>query len=358
MTALTPGATIGILGTGQLGRMLATAAAKLGFRVVTFGPENDPPAARVADDHVVGAYEDEAALKTFAERIDVATYEFENIPATTVTTLIGMGVPVRPDEKVLAVCQDRLAEKKFLQSEGFATAPFVKIDQARDLETALEQVGGQGILKTRRFGYDGKGQVRIKTGDDQDAAFQACGTTSSILEGLVDFEMEISQVAARSLEGQFAFYDLPKNTHRDGILRTSEIPAPNATEMRELVQQRTAHLLETLNYVGVLTIEFFVSAKDGLVANEIAPRVHNSGHWTVEACLTSQFEQHIRAVAGWPLGDPYRHSDATMINLIGEDAAEWDSYARKDQTAVTLYGKKDMRAGRKMGHVVSIGPRK
>ena len=353
---LAPGATIGIVGTGQLGRMLALAAAKLGFRVRTFGPEEDPPAARVADSHTSARYEDVDTLTAFAKTIDVATYEFENIPPLTVRALMDAGVPVRPDDQVLSVCQDRLAEKTFLQDMGLATAAFFSVDKLSDIAPALAQTSGKAILKTRRFGYDGKGQARIDPGTDPAIAFEACGGQPCILEGLVSFDCEISQIAARGADGAKAFFDPACNSHRDGILRLSEVPSgvPHATIDQARVL--TGALLDKLNYVGVMTVEFFWSTKQGLIANEIAPRVHNSGHWTVEACAVSQFEQHIRAVAGWPLGDGARHSDAEMHNLIGQDAEAWESLLTDPAVSLTLYGKREMRRGRKMGHWVRTAP--
>lgn len=353
---LAPGSTIGIVGTGQLGRMLASTAARLGFRVRTFGPEETPPAAQVANAHHAAAYDDELALKEFADAIDVATFEFENIPPQTVRQLTALGVTVRPDDQVLAVCQDRLPEKEFLRQHGLGTAPFMAVDSAADLEKAVAEIGPRGILKTRRMGYDGKGQVRIDPQTDLAAAFADLGAPS-IFEGFVDFDAEVSLIAARHPSGDIAFFDMPRNHHEGGILRTSTVPADIAVDENE-ARGAVRKLMEALDYVGVMTVEFFWSEKDGLIANEIAPRVHNSGHWTHEACLVSQFEQHIRAVAGWPLGDPARHSDAVMTNLIGEDAARWSDLAGEPGLGVTLYGKGEMRAGRKMGHTVRLSPLK
>jgi 5-(carboxyamino)imidazole ribonucleotide synthase len=352
---LEPGSTIGILGTGQLGRMLAGAAAKLGFRVEAYGPEISPPAAQLANEHHAADYTDIESLRAFAHRIDAATFEFENIPPETVRTLIEEGVPVRPDERILAVCQDRVPEKKFLREHGFATAPFADIQTAEDLEKAVAEIGPEGILKTRRFGYDGKGQVRIRPGMDLGAAFAELNAPS-IYEGLVEFDAEVSLIAARSVSGDIRFFDMPHNDHSGGILRISTVPANLPIEAEE-AKSSVCHLLEALDYVGVMTVEFFWSKSRGLIANEIAPRVHNSGHWTHEACAVSQFEQHIRAVAGWPLGDPVRHSDAVMANLIGMDAEEWAMLAEDPALAITLYGKSEARMGRKMGHTVKIFPK-
>lgn len=355
---LAPGASIGILGTGQLGRMLASAAAKLGFDVRTFGPHAAPPAARVASGHLNAAYEDEAALLAFAGTVDVATYEFENIPPQTVKTLAAAGCPVRPGPDVLEVCQDRLLEKRFLRDLGLQTAPFFPVDTEKDLRDALVQLGGEGILKTRQFGYDGKGQVRLgRTADlAPGAALAAIAHAPAILEGIVPFELEVSQIVARGVSGQLAYYDLPHNVHREGILRESRVPAQVPRGVAETAQDLTAKVLEATDYVGVLAVEFFWSEADGLVANEIAPRVHNSGHWTAEACVTGQFEQHVRAVAGWPLGPTTRHSDAAMTNLIGDDALAWRELAA-DGRSLTLYGKDGCRPGRKMGHTVTLRPK-
>ncbi|MGV6819996.1 MAG: 5-(carboxyamino)imidazole ribonucleotide synthase [Parvularcula sp.] len=350
---LAPGATIGILGTGQLGRMLALAAAKLGFRTISYGPETDAPAIHVTDGHVAGRFEDPEALRRFAAMVDVATYEFENIPPLTVRTLIEAGTPVRPDENILGVCQDRLAEKKFLTDNGARVAPYHKVDSLSDLKGALSAIGGPAILKTRRFGYDGKGQVRMKSGDDPALAYEEIGDAPAILEELVDFSCEISQIAARGQDGDIAFFDIPENIHAAGILRQSRVPADIPRSVAEQARTVAAALMETLDFVGIMTIEFFWSDQSGLMVNEIAPRVHNSGHWTVECCTTSQFEQHVRAVAGWPLGDPARHVDAVMRNLIGPDVEAWEEISSSGM-ALTLYGKNEARPGRKMGHTVEI----
>jgi 5-(carboxyamino)imidazole ribonucleotide synthase len=351
-----PGATIGIIGTGQLGRMLATAAARLGLRVHTYGPDEDPPAARVAAAHTAAAYEDAGALQAFAKAVDVATFEFENIPPLTIRTLADAGCRVFPDDRVLSVCQDRLAEKTFLRDQGVQTASFFPVNRAADITAALHGLPGGAILKSRRFGYDGKGQYRMTNGADPAVAFEEIGGVPAILEGFVDFDCEVSQVAARKSDGSMAFYDLPRNTHADGILRTSEVPCGLPHHVTAQAQSITRRLMETLEYVGVMTVEFFWSTDKGLIANEIAPRVHNSGHWTVEACHTDQFEQHIRAIAGWPLGDTDRNCDAVMTNLIGDDVERWAELLAKPATAVTLYGKSEIRRGRKMGHWVRTAP--
>ncbi|MEM9421925.1 MAG: 5-(carboxyamino)imidazole ribonucleotide synthase [Pseudomonadota bacterium] len=354
LSPLPPGSTIGIVGAGQLGRMLGVAAARLGFRTVTFGPEVSPPAAQIASEHISASYDDEDALRAFANQVDVATYEFENIPVKTVSFLRSIGTPVRPDERVLAVCQDRLEEKRYFAEAGVPTASYWAIDDVSALASAMDDVPGSAILKTRRFGYDGKGQVRLKSGDDPRAAFTACGNVPCVLEGFVDFDYEVSLIAVRSVSGEIGFFDISRNTHRDGILYQSHFPSGLPAEAVRDAQKIARAILEDLSYVGVLTIEFFWSQSGCLVANEMAPRVHNSGHWTVEACDTDQFEQHIRAVVGWPLGGVRRHSDGVMTNLIGYEANEWKELAGTSGLALTLYGKSDARAGRKMGHTVLL----
>ena len=336
--------------------MLAQAAADLGFRTHTYGPEEAPPAARVATRHTAGAYEDEAALARFAREIDAATYEWESVPPLTVRVL-ARRVPVRPDDKVLAVCQDRLAEKTFLQSLGIRTAPFAPVARVADGPGAVQAVGGGGaILKTRRFGYDGKGQVRLSAGDDPAVAIAKLDGQEAILEGFVDFDAELSLIGARDLFGHTAFFEPPRNEHLGGILHRSVVPAGLPRTVAAEAEATLSAILEQLDYVGVLTAEFFWSPEIGLVANELAPRVHNSGHWTREACVTCQFEQHVRAVAGWPLGSPARQLDAEMTNLIGAEADDWMALAEEPETRLTLYGKREARPGRKMGHRVRTWP--
>ena len=351
MSALAPGSVIGILGGGQLGRMLASAAARLGFDVHVYAPDEDPPAARVAARHWQAAYEDEAALEAFAAACDAITYEFENIPVASVEYLMAQGATMRPGAKSLEVSQDRLNEKRFLNSIGIATGHFEAVDTVDDLAKALATLGGEGLLKTRREGYDGKGQVRLKAGDDLAAAYGAIGQVPAILEALVPFEREISVVIARGADGKTAAFDPSTNDHAGGILRTSVAPCG----LPDDVISRACTLAETLaretGHIGVMALELFVLEDGTLLANEVAPRVHNSGHWTPEACLTGQFEQHIRAVAGWPLGPVTRVFDAEMRNLLGKEAlAPPDTYA--DDAVLTLYGKRDAKPGRKMGHVV------
>jgi 5-(carboxyamino)imidazole ribonucleotide synthase len=346
---LHPGATIGILGGGQLGRMLALAAARLGLRAHVYDPVADGPAQQVCDAATIAPYDDAAALAAFAGAVDVITYEFENIPTGTLDLLEGHR-PIRPGRQALAVSQDRLSEKRFLQDLGLTTAPFHDVATLEDLSAALETVGRPAILKTRRFGYDGKGQARIRPGDDADAALATLNGAPAILEGFVEFTHEVSVIGARGLDGSVTCFDPGENLHEDGILRTTTVPARLSPNQRTDAVLLAARILNALDYVGVMGVELFVT-KAGLVVNEIAPRVHNSGHWTQNACAVDQFEQHIRAVAGWPLGDGVRHADAVMENLIGKDVTRWPDLARETGAALHLYGKAEWRPGRKMGHV-------
>ncbi|MEM7327194.1 MAG: 5-(carboxyamino)imidazole ribonucleotide synthase [Pseudomonadota bacterium] len=351
MSALEAGAMIGILGGGQLGRMLAGAAAQLGFDVAIYCPEQDCPAARVAATHTIGAYDDESALLAWAKTCDVVTYEFENVPVSAAKALISAGICVRPGAQPLEVSQDRLVEKTFLQSCGIATAGFAMVDQATDIAEPIERFGGHGILKTRRDGYDGKGQARLEAGDDYEAAHKSLAHAPCILEAMVPFECEVSVIIARDVNGQSICYDLPRNAHVNGILRTSTLPAGISDEVAARACKAARALADALDYIGVLALEFFVLQDGSLLANEFAPRVHNSGHWTPEACATGQFEQHIRAVAGWPLGDVTRFHDVEMANLLGDEALALPQDLLKD-SVLTLYGKRDAKPGRKMGHVV------
>ncbi|RWX79043.1 5-(carboxyamino)imidazole ribonucleotide synthase [Neorhizobium lilium] len=350
--------TIGIIGGGQLGRMLAMAAARLNFRTVILEPQPDCPAAQVASAQIVAAYDDPAALAELAARCDVVTYEFENVPVGAVQEL-QRSVPVHPPAKALDVAQDRVTEKRFLNACGIETARFHAVDGQADLEHALADFGGRGVLKTRRLGYDGKGQrVFRAAADSPQGAFEALGGVPLILESFVAFEREISVIAARGTDGAIASYDPAENIHRDGILHTSTLPASISDATALAARESAAKLLAALDYVGVIGMEFFVMADGGLIANEIAPRVHNSGHWTEAACIVSQFEQHIRAVASLPLGDPRRHSDCVMTNLIDDDIDEVPAWLSRPDVFVHLYGKTESRPGRKMGHVTQLtGPK-
>ena len=356
MSPLQPGSTIGILGGGQLGRMLAIAAAQLGFDVAIFTDEPDSPASRVAAKTMVGNYLDRSALADFARRVSVVTTEFENVPAETAEALIEAGANVAPSPRALAIAQDRFDEKSFFRSLNIATPPFAAISSQADLDAAIAEIGAPAILKTRRLGYDGRGQIRIMSAADAAGAYEKLGAPG-VLDGFCAFESEASIIAARGRDGAIAFYDLCENEHADGILSRTVVPAHASDIIVEHAQSAAREVLEAFDYVGVLTIEFFVMADGSLVANEMAPRVHNSGHWTIEGALTSQFEQHIRAVAGWPLGPTTRTARIEMLNLIGEDAAQWTALAAAPEARLHLYGKRDTRAGRKMGHVTKIYPR-
>ncbi|OKP79883.1 5-(carboxyamino)imidazole ribonucleotide synthase [Ensifer adhaerens] len=346
--------TIGIIGGGQLGRMLAMAAARLNFRTVILEPQVDCPAAQVANDQIVAAYDDEAALGKLAEVSDIITYEFENVPVAAAERLAAKR-PVFPPPKALEVAQDRLTEKRFINGCGIATARFHAVDSQADLEAALADFGGTGVLKTRRLGYDGKGQrVFRSTADSPAGAFAALGGVPLILESFVPFEREISIIAARAPDGAVACFDPAENVHRNGILHTSTVPAEIGAAAGAAARVAAKAILDALGYVGVIGVEFFVLADGSLIVNEMAPRVHNSGHWTEAACVVSQFEQHIRAVAGLPLGNPRRHSDCVMQNLIGDDLDTVPGWLAEDDVLVHLYGKTEARAGRKMGHVTRL----
>ncbi|WP_411818469.1 5-(carboxyamino)imidazole ribonucleotide synthase [Hyphococcus sp. DH-69] len=358
-----PNGTIGILGGGQLGRMLGVAAAELGLKCHIYCPDERAPAYDIAAKTTIASYTDQDALAAFAADVDVITYEFENVPAESVAYLTGLGAKVRPGAKALETSQDRLVEKQFVNTIGAKTAAFHPVDDLSSLKDGLAKVGRPAILKTRRFGYDGKGQTRIKTTEtDLSAAFEKAiafaweevGAAPSILEGFVPFEREISIIGARSKDGQIRLYDPAENVHRDGILKTSSVPATITDQTAENARAIATKMLQELDYVGVMGVEFFVLKDGDLIVNEYAPRVHNSGHWTQDACAISQFEQHIRAVAGWPLGDPRRHSNAVMENLIGDEAHNWRALASEPDTGVHLYGKREARPGRKMGHVTRI----
>ena len=346
------GSTIGILGGGQLGRMLSVAAARLGFKTHIFEPGANPPAGHVADAVTTASYEDVDALRSFAAACDVVTFEFENVP-TAALDLIEAQVPIRPGREALRISQDRLTEKEFLQGLGLTVAPFADVSDAAAMATAVATIGAPSILKTRRFGYDGKGQARLRTPEDADQAFADMNGAPAVLEGFVDFTHEVSVIAARSPAGDVACYDPGENVHRDGILHSTTVPANLTSSQRMDAVLLAAKVLNALDYVGVLGVELFVT-RQGLIVNEIAPRVHNSGHWTQNGCTVDQFEQHIRAITGWPLGDGSRHADVVMENLIGDDMDRVPALAAEKDTALHLYGKAEVKAGRKMGHVNRI----
>jgi 5-(carboxyamino)imidazole ribonucleotide synthase len=350
---LEPGATIGILGSGQLGRMLALAAARLGFKCHIFAPDRDSPAFDVVRESTRADYDDEQALARFAENVEVVTYEFENIPAETAAFLAPL-VPVRPDPKVLATTQDRIAEKDFVAALGIGTAPYAAVATSAELSAALDRIGRPAVLKTRRFGYDGKGQAAITNDTAAEAAWQDVGAQPSIVEAFVPFVREVSVVAARAADGTVECFDLTENEHRDHILKVSRVPAA----VSDVTAQEARRIAETIahhfDYIGVLAVEMFVLGDGTLRVNEIAPRVHNSGHWTLDGASVSQFEQHIRAVAGWPLAKPVRKGRVEMTNLIGHEVDDYRKWLTVPGAAIHLYGKIAVRPGRKMGHVTRL----
>lgn len=353
---LVPGSVIGILGGGQLGRMIALAAAELGLKTHVLCPDKDSPAFQVSAHHICAAYDDRDALDRFAAAVDVVTYEFENVPLSTAEFLVAR-VPLKPGAKALAVTQDRLLEKTFVRDLSIETAPFAAVDDLAGLERAVAALGLPAVLKTRRFGYDGKGQVMIRPGDDLTAAWHALGRQSAILEGFVAFEREVSVVAARRGDGAFSAFDVTENVHREHILHTSTVPAALTAETAKRARIIARTIGDALDYEGVFAVELFVvgrGAGERVVVNEIAPRVHNSGHWTQDGAVTSQFEQHVRAIAGWPLGEVSRIGRAQMTNLIGADVHDWHALLAEPGVHVHLYGKDEARAGRKMGHVVRV----
>ena len=355
-TGLAPGAMLGILGGGQLARMMVLAAADLGIRCHVFAPEADSPAFDVAARHTIAEYGDEAALAGFAGGVDVVTYEFENVPAATAAFLTGRA-PLHPGARALAVTQDRLSEKSFVAGLGLPVAPFRAVDSLADLEAAVAELGLPSVLKTRRFGYDGKGQVKIAPGSDLGEAHEAIGRFPAILEGFVPFVREVSVVAARGLDGSFAAFDVCENEHRDHILAFTHVPANLSVAASDAAIDAARRIGEALGYVGVFAVEMFVLEEgeaERIVINEIAPRVHNSGHWTSEGALTSQFHQHVRAVCGFPLGATTRRGRVEMENLIGDAALRWREILAEPGAHLHLYGKRDARPGRKMGHVTRI----
>lgn len=352
---LKPGDRIGIIGGGQLGRMLALAAARLGFKTVVLDPQENAPAFQVSNERIVAEYSNNDALARLAAQSEVITYEFENIDLAAVKSL-EENHTCHPNSKALATSQDRLVEKTFFNNLNIATAPYFDVANKTELAAALEQTQGYGIVKSRRFGYDGKGQVRIKPGDQQsrEDATKLVNETACIVEGVIDFEREISIVAARNSAGETQLFEVAENVHVNGILSTSTLPATVNDATRVRANEIAIQTLDALGYVGVLAIEFFVQKDGGLLVNEFAPRVHNSGHWTETACVISQFEQHIRAVADLPLGSPARHSDCVMENLIGNDVDQVPDILKNPDTMLHLYGKEEVRDGRKMGHFTTL----
>ncbi|MBI5264388.1 MAG: 5-(carboxyamino)imidazole ribonucleotide synthase [Bradyrhizobium sp.] len=358
---LRPGDTIGILGGGQLGRMLAMAAARLGLRCQVFSPDPDSPAFDVVLNGTCAEYADVEALELFANDVDVITYEFENVPSAAAMVLAARR-PVLPNHKVLETTQDRLAEKDFVTGLGVATAAYADVSSVASLREAIVRIGLPAVLKTRRFGYDGKGQAIIRQGEDLVRIWADLGTKHAILETFVPFEREISVIAARSADGAVECFDVTENEHRDHILKVSRAPAPIPDALAAQARGIAEKIAHALDYVGVLAVEMFVLANGSngpaVLVNEIAPRVHNSGHWTLDGASISQFEQHIRAIAGWPLGKPVRHGPVTMTNLIGDEINDYEQWLTVPGATVHIYGKGAPRPGRKMGHVTQVsGPK-
>jgi len=353
--SLLPGAAIGIVGGGQLGRMTAQAAARMGYRVHIFTPEADSPAAQVTPDVTIAAYDDLDAIAAFARTVDVATFEFENVPAATAIAL-AEHVPLRPGVNCLEVAQDRIREKTFLNANGGPTVAFEAVDSAADLARALETIGRPAVLKTARLGYDGKGQVRIEPDTDVGEAYAAMGAARGILEAFVDFDSEISVILARQDAERVVAFEPVENRHRHHILDTTIAPAPIPADLARQAVAIAEAIAEGLDLIGLLAVELFVTADGKLLVNEIAPRPHNSGHWSIDACVTSQFEQFVRAICGLPLGNPSRHSNAVMRNLIGDDIDEIAALMADPDIKIHLYGKAEARPGRKMGHATKLYP--
>ncbi len=350
-----PGGVIGILGGGQLGRMTALAAANLGYRCHIFCPEANSPAMQVSSRATVADYDDAAALARFADAVDVVTFEFENVPATAAAVLAKHRA-VHPRPEILQICQDRVKEKDFLRAHGVGTTDYRKITNTTDLTEALSTLGAS-ILKTARWGYDGKGQIALKPGDDATAAWARLKTDEAILEARVDFACEISAVLARGIDGAIASYVPVENRHTDGILANTVAPAAIAPSLAARADDIARRIAVALGLVGVLAVEMFVTKSGDVLVNELAPRPHNSGHWTIDACVASQFEQLVRAVCGLPLGSTERYCDAVMTNLIGADVAMWRDAVAEPNAKLHLYGKVDALPGRKMGHVTRLKPR-
>ena len=352
---LPPGSTIGILGGGQLGRMTAVAAAQLGYRCHIFSPDADAPAKEIAAAQTTAPYEDQDAARKFEDAVDVVTFEFENGPDATLAA-ISERVPVRPNVDALHVSQDRAIEKTFLNDHSIGTAPWAPVNGPDDFASAAKVAGTPGILKTARFGYDGKGQIRIETAAALAEAWEAIGAAPAVLEGFVDFEREISVIVARGLDGNTESFVPVDNVHRNHILHTTTAPSTVDASIADTARSMAGKVAGALDLVGLLAVEMFVTRDGNILVNEIAPRPHNSGHWTLDACAVSQFEQFVRAVTGLPLGNPQRHSDAVMTNLIGEEADGWHELLGEGNACLHLYGKAEARPGRKMGHVTRLSP--
>lgn len=356
-TIIQPGSTLGVLGSGQLGRMFTIAARRLGYRVHVLSPDDDTPTGQVADVEVRAAYDDLDAIAKFAQRVSVVTFEFENVPSPT-TAAAEKFAPVRPGGHVLHVTQNRLREKDFLRQAGIGTTPYYAVRSEDDLRSAIAKTGCPAVLKTADWGYDGKGQAKVQSADDVAKIWPAFVGQESILEAFVDFACEISVVGARGLDGEFVAYGPIHNTHRNHILDVSICPAPVSAAVSQAAIEITRTIFEQLQVVGVLCVEFFVTRDDKLLVNELAPRPHNSGHYTIDACVSCQFEQQVRAVCGLPLGSVRQHRPAAMVNLLGDvwqpNAPRWDQALKRDDLKLHLYGKAEPRAGRKMGHFTAL----
>jgi 5-(carboxyamino)imidazole ribonucleotide synthase len=352
-----PGATIGVLGSGQLGRMFTIAARRMGYRVATLSPEQDTPTGQVADEEVVAAYDDLDAIRAFARRVQVLTFEFENVPSAA-TDAAAAFVPVRPAGNVLHVTQNRLREKTFLSGHGFPVTPFHPVNSRQELAAALQACGGRGILKTAGFGYDGKGQARIDSELQMDDIWPAYEGVPAVLEAFVPFERELSVVAARGLSGQVVTYGVVENRHRNHILDLTIAPASVPDAVAREAMRITEGILEALDVVGVLCVELFLQQDGTVLVNELAPRTHNSGHFTFDANITSQFEQQLRAVCGLPLGSTEQLRPAAMVNLLGDlwehGEPHWQAAAHFPDVKIHLYGKSEPRVGRKMGHLTAL----
>ncbi|MCA6224374.1 MAG: 5-(carboxyamino)imidazole ribonucleotide synthase [Phenylobacterium sp.] len=358
MTPLPPGSTIGILGGGQLGRMLAAAAARLGFDVAVLDPEPDCPASRVCARHLLADYDDPAALEALAGVCSVVTVEFENVPASALEILLARGARVAPGPRALSTAQDRVEEKTFLNAAGAPTVDFRPASTEQEAADAAAALGGRVLIKTRRDGYDGKGQAWAASAQDAAGVFRSLGSRPVIVEAPAAFRRELSIIAARSWDGAMAAFPLAENRHQDGILRRSSAPARVEPARAREAEDISRKVLAALDYVGVIGIELFELQDGGLLVNEIAPRVHNSGHWTQDGTTVDQFEQHIRAIAGWPLGAIDARARVEMENLLGEDVLQWPAIVAEPNARLHLYGKREARAGRKMGHVNRVFPLK
>jgi 5-(carboxyamino)imidazole ribonucleotide synthase len=355
---LLPGATIGVLGSGQLGRMFAMAARRLGYRVHVFSPETDTPTGQVADREVTADYEDLSAIRAFARQVDVVTFEFENVPAETADAAAEI-VPVRPSGASLHIAQQRAREKGYLADRGFPVTPFARISSDEDLERGLDTLGVPAVLKTASFGYDGKGQVRVRSADEARVAWAALGGSEAVLERFVPFERELSVVAARGVDGWVVTYGAIENTHVNHILDTSILPSAVSPGVERRAQEIARGVIETLDVVGVLCVEFFQAPGGELLINEVAPRPHNSGHLTIDASMTSQFEQQVRAVCGLPPGSTEQLRPAAMANLLGDlwhgGEPDWPAACLLPGVKLHLYGKALPQPGRKMGHLTALG---